>query len=154
MELCWSTSLAIPPHPNPLPRGPRGEGVGGCSWRSSLNACAAAFDDVHQLFEVDLAGVAAGGLEECAVGGAEVDAFLGSFVIEEAVGEAAGEAVAAADAVLDLEVLVPAGFVELALGVQDRRPVVDQAALDLAESGADDLDVGIGLHDFFDHSLE
>ena len=59
---------------------------------------------MHQLFERDLAGVAAGAHQQRAVGDAEVDAFLRRLAGEEAVGEAGGEAVAAADAVFDFEV--------------------------------------------------
>ena len=57
-----------------------------------------------QFVERDLAGVAAGGHQQRAVGDAEVDAFLRRLAGEEAVGEAGGKAVAAADAVFDFEV--------------------------------------------------
>src|SRR5689334_3080148 len=69
-----------------------------CWSGSPFDPRAAPLEDVGQLVEVDLAGVASGGLEEGAVGGAEVYAILGGFAGEEAVGEAAGETVAAADA--------------------------------------------------------
>ena len=48
-------------------------------------------------------------MQQCAVGDAEVDAFLRGLAGEEAVGEAGGEAVAAADAVFDFEVVEDAG---------------------------------------------
>ena len=87
------------------------------------------------------------------MGGAEIDAFLRGFAGEEAIGETAGETVAATDAVFDLEVFESAAFVEFAVHVENRRPVVDEAGFDLAERGADDLDVGIGLDDLLDHFL-
>src|SRR5208282_2214756 len=125
----------------------------GCISYLSFNPCAAAFEDVVQLFQIDLAGVAAGGLEEGAVGGAEIDAFLRIPAGEESIGESAGEAVPAADAVFDFQAVESAAFVELAVDIQNGRPVVDQAALDLAERRADDFHVRISLHHFLDHAL-
>src|SRR5579863_6516507 len=118
---------------------------------SPLNPRTSAFENVHQLVEIDLAGVAAGGLEECAMGGAKVHALLSGFAVEESEGEAAGEPVAAAHTVFDLQVLVPATFVKFSFRVEDRRPVVDQAALDLSKCRADDFDMRISLHDLLDH---
>ena len=50
--------------------------AGAVKARSPLDPAPAAFDNVHQFFQIDLAGVAPRGLQQGAVGGAEVDAFL------------------------------------------------------------------------------
>src|SRR5438270_10239654 len=117
---------------------------------STFDAGASALENMHEFVEVDLTGVAPGSLEEGAVGGAEVYTFLGGLSGEEAESETAGETVSAADAVFDFKVIEPAALVELAFVPEDGRPVVHQAALHLAERGADDFDVGVGLHDLLD----
>ena len=113
----------------------RAEPCGSARWSSSLaivavlafDASAGATHYRGDFFQRQHAGVAAGRLGESAVGGAEVDSAVSAEVIEEAVDQAGGKAVAAADAVLDLQLLVLAALVELAVIVQDGRPVVDQA---------------------------
>ena len=118
-----------------------------------LDSGAAAFHYVQDFVEGHLGGVAAGGLEEGAVGGAEVDAFFGGHAGKEAVGETGGKTVAAADPVFDFQIFEEAGFVEFAVVPEDGGPVVDEAGFNFAKGGADNFDIGVGLNDFLDHLL-
>src|SRR5688572_4981853 len=120
---------------------------------SPLDPRAAAAGDVEQLVEVDHARVAARRLEQRAVGRAEVHALLRRHAVQETVREPRAEPVAAAHAVFDLQVLVAPALVERTVHVEDRGPVVDQPALDLAQGRADHLDRWVRLRDIFDHAL-
>lgn len=108
---------------------------------------------MEEFFEGDFGGIATGGLEEGAVGGAEVDGFLRVFAGEETEGESGGESVAAADAVFEDEPLKGRTVVErIGLGpVEDGGPVVFTGGDDFAEGGADDFEIGIILGDLADH---
>src|ERR1041384_7676985 len=124
-----------------------------CGCFLSLDPRAAALHDVLDFLEGDHRRVAPRRLRERAMRRAVLDRFLRRFSREQPENYAACESVAAAHAVLDLEVFVFAALVELPLAPEDRVPVIDEAAHDLAERRPDAFDGGIPLHDLLHHSL-
>src|SRR5688572_8277403 len=103
---------------------------------STLDSGTSSLHDVHHLVECRLRGVAPSRLEQRAMSGPEIDDFLGAQAGKTPVGDAAGEAVTSTDAVFDLEILEWPRFVELTVEPKHATPVVDQAALNLAQGSA------------------
>src|SRR6185369_7985354 len=129
-------------------------------WRTStraflaLNPRASAACGVEQLFQGDLAGIAARAHQQGAVGDAQIGAFLGRFAGQESIGESAGESITTPNAVFDFKVVEALAVVELSIVPEYGGPVVDQGRLYAAQSRADNLDVRVVLHDLVDHVLE
>src|SRR5262245_44768747 len=73
---------------------------------------------------------------------------------EETVREARCESIPAADAVFYFEIVEAKTVVELSIGPEDRRPIVDQRCLHAAQSRAHDPHVWKIPGDLVDHVLE
>src|SRR3954471_13071228 len=109
---------------------------------------------MHQLAESDLARIAAGAHQECAVGDAEIYTILWRRAGQESVGETRCETVAAADTVFDFQIGIGGAVVKRAIVPHYGRPIVYERRLNAAQCRADGLDVWVILHDAFDHRLK
>jgi len=114
----------------------------------------AAAGDVLELFERDLARVAAGAHQQGAVGDAQIDALLRGHALEETVRKTRGKAIAATDAVFDFEIGKRRAIEKFSIVPHDGRPIVDQRGFYSTQRRADDLDIGIVGDHTADHRAE
>src|ERR1700723_378029 len=121
--------------------------------RSTNDSGACSFHHLFNFFERGHRGVSGSGHRERAVRRATFHGPLRALAGEQSINQPGGERIAAAHAVINFQIVSAGSFVEFAIAVADRAPIVVRGAGGFAQRRGDDLKRKI-LQNDFNHGLE